>query len=147
MSDENKQEKRDIIFIMNTLSPIHMITVSNKRYVFEYDTPVEVDYTDNPELVRRLLNAPELRVATSKDVELAKARKLKLESERKKRAESNEKASKDALKAEKDQREQARKETLEASQKKEEKEQEDFEDAPEELPQTNVRKDNRNARK
>lgn len=69
---ENKE--RDLIYVINKFDNLTTYSWRNKRLVLPYNTPVEVDFTNDPDLISNLLQCPQLQVCTKKEFSEYKAR-------------------------------------------------------------------------
>lgn len=77
---------RDVIYVINKFANFATFSWRNhSRLVLPYNIPVEIDYTDDPDLLSNLLQCPELQVCTKKELAeymarvKANARKIEIE--------------------------------------------------------------------
>jgi len=61
-------QERDVIYVINKFDDFTTFSWRNKRLVLPYNIPVEVDFTDDPDLVSNLLQCPQLQVCTKKEL-------------------------------------------------------------------------------
>jgi hypothetical protein len=78
-------QDKDVIYVINKFDGLTTFNWKNGKIVLPYNTPVAVDFTDDPNLVSNLLQCPQLQVCTKKELaafkarEIAKAAALKVE--------------------------------------------------------------------
>ena len=61
-------QERDVIYVINKFDNFTTFSWRNKRLALPYNIPVEVDFTDDPDLVSNLLQCPQLQVCTKKEL-------------------------------------------------------------------------------
>lgn len=66
--------ERDLIYVINKFDDFTTFSWRNKRVVLPYNIPVEIDFTDDPDLVSNLLQCPQLQVCTKKELAAYRAR-------------------------------------------------------------------------
>ena len=67
-------KERDVIYVINKYDDLTSFSWRNHKVVLPYNVPVEVDFTDDPDLVSNLLQCPQLQVCTKKELAAYRAR-------------------------------------------------------------------------
>lgn len=58
----------NVVYVINDLSDYFRVDYKGRKYTFNGNVPVKVDYTDDPRLVSYLLQFVQLRIAEAKEV-------------------------------------------------------------------------------
>jgi hypothetical protein len=61
-------EERDVLTVINKFDNFTTYSWRHKKFIFPYNVPVEVDFTDDPDLISQLLQCPQLQVCTKKEL-------------------------------------------------------------------------------
>lgn len=67
-------EERDLIYVINKFSGFCTFSWGLKKISFPYNIPIEVDFTDEPNLLQNLLQCPQLQVCSKKELAAYRAR-------------------------------------------------------------------------
>lgn len=63
-----ESKDRDIITIINKFDNFTTFSWRRKKIVLPYNVPVEVDFTDDPDMISQLLQCPQLQICTKKEL-------------------------------------------------------------------------------
>lgn len=67
-------QEKDVIYVINKYDNFTTYNWRSKRFVFPYNVPVPVDFTNDPDLVSNLLQCPQLQVCTKRELAAYRAR-------------------------------------------------------------------------
>ena len=70
-----ESQDRDTIMVINKFDDFTTFSWRNRKLVFKYNIPVEVDFTDEPDMLSQLLQNAQLQVCTKKELVAYRHRK------------------------------------------------------------------------